>query len=577
MPVHEEMPDLASPTKFHHWLTQRISRGDESDLILEELAQIHSDMSLCRQMIVAYQGGLATERDVFIEECLSVSDARVEAYAQALSSYLRIAERSATQHRYNAPAYHLRPMLEGVLTGLLAASRDPFTREVECALRIALAAAYLLQGRTSEAAQEASKSYYWAERLMIPFATARAKTLLVSVTLADGKIADTLVMANEAIDDPNQTVSSRQYLEHLETSLLVQLGQRESVLKLLKERLCTQPDPIRANAAQLQRQQLILGVGGLGGEVVKTIPEKSAETWLAKSMRCLVKVLGLPRTNQTLAERTDLLNEAINLWKEEEQLRHNWAKLMGRWIVGKAYLLLGRPLGAMSMLSGMDLQGCGWFDLRLLKVGLELEVALHLDCPDVALHSLEDELRTIFTQVRQIPFASAEGLAERLIHWHPVAAAYGALMPDPILELHPIVAAVLQVGSKNRVYGEVIPPTYATELALRSLDVDVRLKKGFVQSDPGGGRYKKSMLLNTYGEVDFWRPAISAARIVYGLVKAGHLERARAVYTEFGVTPKSDAGYIMMALVQDIEACIEKLLNGTLTPSSYAEVVGELL
>ncbi len=292
-------------------------------------------------------------------------------------------------------------------------------------------------------------------------------------------------------------------------------------------------------------------------------------------MRCLVRTLSLPRTSQTLDERSSLLQQAISLWQEEDQLRYSWARFMGRWIVGTSYLLIGRPAGAASMIAGLDFKNCQWFDLRLLKLGLELEIALHLDSPDVTVRPLEDQLREVFEDARRMPFASPEGLAERLIHWHPLAAAYGALMPDPVYELHPVIPAVLQLGSKNRVYEQVIPPTYATELALRSLDFDLRLKTSFVQSDPGGGRYKKSMLLTKYGEVDFWRPAISAANLAYGLVKAGHIERARAVYNEFGIVPQSDAAYVMLPLAQRVDSCVKQLIDGALTPSTFSMTVTE--
>jgi hypothetical protein len=572
----EQMPDLASPTKFHLWLTQHIAEGTAPKAILKELERCQSDMSLCRQMIVAYQGHLVSEREALIEKCLSAEDVRIEAYAQALNSYMRIAERSTQQH-YDAPAFHLRPMLQAALTNLLAVSKDPFTREVECAIRMALGAAYLLQGKNSEAEQQASSSYYWADRLGIAFAVARAKTLLVSVNLASGQVTDTLAMTRATHDDPNQTVTSRLYLECLEAGLLVQLGQRESVLHDLEQRLAASPDPTRNNAVQLQRQKLVLGLGGLDGDIIKTVPETSAETWLAKSMRCLVRACSLPRTSQTLQERNNLLDQAISLWQEEDQLKYSWAKNMGRWIVGKSYMLKGRPLEVVTLLSGLNVDNRQWFDIRLLKLGLELEIALHLDYPDIAVKPLEGKLREVFVEARQVPFASPEGLAERLIHWHPLAAAYGALMPEPIYELHPITSAVLQLGSKNRVYEQIIPPTYATELALRSLDLDLRPQPSFVQSDPGGGRYKKSMLRVKYGEVDFWRPAISAANLVYGLVKAGHVERARAVYNEFGVAPKSDATYIMLPLIQHIDNCINQLIDGTLIPSTYSTAVTESL
>lgn len=568
-------PDLASPRKFHGWLTRRISEGDKPETLLSELSLCQSSMSLCRQLVVAYQGHMEDKREELIQKCLQVDDIRIEAYAQALNSYMRITARSGQHQRYDAPAFYLQPMLEGLRADLLANAKDEFTREVECAIRVALGAAFFLQDKKAEAAREASSSYYWADRLGIDFAVARAKTLLVSLTLTSGKVADSLAMTREGINDANQTITNRRFLEFLEVTSLVRLGQREGVLSALEKQLASSPDPHKINASQLQRQKLILGVGGLDGEIIQSGSGNPAETQLAESLKCLVEYLSLPRSSHTLDQRTDLLCRAIDLWKEENELKDTWTRYMGRWVVGKAYSLLGRPRESDIVLAGLKVMDHQWFDLRLLRLGLNLELALNLAYPDIVLQPLEDQLRDIFVAARQTPFASPEGLAERLIHWCPVAAAYGAVMPDPIYELRPGVAAVLRVGNKNRIYDRLIPPTYAVELALRSMDFDHRLGASFVQSDPGGGRHKKAVLMTTYGEVNYWRPAISAASLVYGLVKAGHMGRARAVYSEFGVVPQSNATYVMLPLAQNIDSFVKQLIDGVLNPTTFSAVVTE--
>ena len=525
-------------------------------------------------MNVAHWSNLVEERDSLVEQCLGSRDIRVETYALSITAYIKVARFTPEHDAYHTLAHNYYPMLETYLEQLLEQGRDPLTREVEAMLRGALALCYFHCDAFPASIKHASQAIFWADHVGASFCTTRAKSLLISVQSETGSVVSALSLTEKELDNDASNFVTRRFHERAHAILLYYLGHNVKPLKILKDASLRYDSPTHQPIrAEIMRQSCLLGIGGLDGDIVQAFPHLDEERWVTSSLRCLLRAVGLPRTNQNLKERELHLGEAINIWDEDKQYKQLWHKVLGRWVVGLAQLRLGKPLLALNALESIAIEDTQWLDLRLLVAGLRLEIALNLHRPELSTEPYEKDLLTVFRDARALALASEEGLCERLMFWHPLAAAYAALLPDAPVALQPASRAVLRVGVSNTVYELTLPPTYAAELALRSIDFDLRSQLRFVQADPGSSRYRRGDLLTRRGEISYWRPSLSAVSLIYGLVKAGRRDQANVLYHEYGVTPTSTAEYVMLPQLEHIGRSVSKLLSGSQSLEEFTTAV----
>lgn len=557
-------PNLASPKLFHSWLQERLSENIPVSHLLTSLRTVQSELSLCRQMNLTHFTNYGERRD-YVEPCIQSMDTRVEAYALGLESYIKIAQHDSGGDGYNASATDLLPMLQGVLDDLRVVPRDPFTQEIESTLRVSIGLGHFFNRDFELAAKEASRALFLADHIGAAFCITRARSLLISISAETGQVGEAIVLLHAEEGNAQRSTVAKSFHERAHATMLYQLGHNRKPIEMLeRDALLYDHGHDQPCASELQRQKCLLGIGGLEGDVVQAFPNYAIEQWITRSMRCLIKAGALPRTNQNLRAREVLLRRAVDIWREDRNAKHAWASELGRWVVGFSQLWLGSPSQALGAIFNSQVKQTQWLDLRLLIAGLGLESSLHIVNPEASVEHYEDCLRRVFNEARSLNSASPEGLAERLMHWHPLAAAYLTLLPDPIIELQSATRAVLRVGASNNIYNLVLPPTYAAELVLRALDYDLRPSPKFVQADPGPSRHKRADMLVKHGEVNYWRPSVSAVSIIYGLIKAGHRDQAHAVYHEYGVAPYSNAEYAMLPLVEHLNTSVGKLLMGRL-------------
>ncbi|OWL94841.1 hypothetical protein CBQ26_14125 [Deinococcus indicus] len=326
--------------------------------------------------------------------------------------------------------------------------------------------------------------------------------------------------------------------------------------------------------SMMQRNAALWGIGGLTGEVPPTALGEEPFGWITEAMRALMMATATPREGKEADERAAYFAAALQICgqSDDDGLRiYQWQHAFVKWVSATAHLGRGEFSSAAGVLERLGDLPDELLDVRVLSLGAGLELALSWAAPeDFSVATFESKLRQVFAEADKRRYASAPGLAKLLQRWHPTAAAYLALMPDPIGACSFAVRHVMKVGQQNLVFDDVtLPPVYACDLVLRALDFDLRRDFSFIQSDPGGSRRKKKDLLQQVGEVTLWRQPISAVRIAYGLLShrndTYHF-RARSILVTYGIRPTTTALYPMMGTLEEVERATRDLLEGNLTP-----------
>lgn len=299
---------------------------------------------------------------------------------------------------------------------------------------------------------------------------------------------------------------------------------------------------------------------------------------MVESLRKLLQADSLRKVNQALKTKDQLIQSAVDTCRNVSFFVSPWYEFLHRWIVAKAYQGLGKPVLATSQIGQHKVANREMLDLRVLFAGLRLELALSPYLPDLSPARAEQELREVFADASTIPHASRSGLAQLLQRWHPVAAAYAAVMPDPIPELEFATEAILEAGERCQVYGLPMPPVYAGELILRSLGWDSRKDRGFTQSPLNKREIaQRDALASQYGAVPYWRPVVSGMQLVFCLAKAGqgrkeYAQAAQRVVQSYGLLPNSKNGYAQHELGL-VHTGVLGLTSGAISAQDFAGMV----
>ncbi|MGL4608765.1 MAG: hypothetical protein ACRCYY_03635 [Trueperaceae bacterium] len=549
---------LENPGAFHNWYREENSKRSSDELLTMIISET-SDVSLIRQLNVVIWSSRRDRYEKIRDQAFQSKNLLVEAYAVAVDSYLDITGSLRTKGDPTQTATSYLAMLQNYQTRLTLTEQTPLCREVQTMVHVTTGLAFFFLQKFDDCAQEASQAIFWAKKYDAIYMLSAANSLLLATYSNSGQNERALefirLLKENHQDQGNIVYQNKAYAE-----LLFYLGHTHESINLLEK--CLQdfsPKPILGVHSALLRSQLLLGIGGLDTE---NDDADQTHSWIVDSTKCLVKYQGLPRTSQTLNERITLLQKCSDIWQKHRNLKLDWGTHIGIWIATTSFLWQRHFSNAKSTIDLVNekIYETEWLDLRILLIGAKLELALKSQKNEFDIHLLEKQLTNIFMTARALEFGSSEGLAERLLYWHPLAAAYGALMPNGIEDLQEATRALLRIGKRNICYGETIPPAYAAELALRSLGFDEW--PNFSQAEIGKGRLKRNVLQGKWGNTTYVKPALSIVPIVYGLVKSGHLDQAKSVYIEYGVTPHTKSEYAMLPLLDRIDELLRSLVTG---------------
>jgi tetratricopeptide (TPR) repeat protein len=503
------------------------------------------------------------------------SDTR--AFADALLTYLILRDSRAEQRWDDlGAAPRFIPALKAILNELHAREQQTsLGLEAEARLHLVIANVFQQVAEFENAERHASHALILAETLDLPITRETAVTFMTCSLLGMGRLSESLdIMSGElrraeALSSPSKDENERLYAETLFT-----LGDHYGALDILDRLQYVSPENTWAHATATLFRSLI----GEDPRLDASPPEyewSSLYNWLQDIMSLLVHYGSLPHLNPLASEREASLRRVIQLSQPGKKFRDPWNHVYELWVRSLAYLHLGETGMAGITVGNYQVKFREWLDMRLVLAAIRLELALQLRDPQIqSARKSEDELRSVFEDAKTIPSASREGLAQRLQRWHPTVAAYCSVMPDPIPELLTSSDMILRIkGPTCTAYGLQFPAVYAAELVLRSLRLG---DKQFIQAPLNKGQIcQREQLLGRYRNADYWRPVVSGAHLVFGLMKAGegrpkHHIAAQRVASDFGITPQTRAAYAAgyMELVED---SIKKLLSGTMNPESFAE------
>lgn len=465
-----------------------------------------------------------------------------------------------------------------------------FAREVACAIRQALGVGYHKEERYDDAKMHVSRGKYVADRLDAPYCIERAKTLSIGLFGATGDAIDALKLLQEPNEnEAAQGVVIQAYFARARAFFASQLGNLDDAVNTLERHLTvvreSNPDTSElregselATASELQRINLFWGTGEHDKPLILTGNPAEIEGQLSTSLQKLLEALATAPFGHSLKKRRELFERALEPWSEPRQpWKFMWARSIGCWVQSFVHLQLGHPELAKNFAQGIEYPTDQSLDLRLLEAGANLEICLDINFRDTSddVRRWLQKLQDVFVHARNEPMASPEGLAYLLMFWHPAAAAFAALVPGGIRELSGAVAAVLEVGARNRAYDIQLPAVLATEWGLRALGYDIHASVKFDQADIGGGRTRRDQLVIKRRDFTYYRPVVSSVSIIYGLARLGELERAKGIYTQYGVVPKarSDSQYVMLPLLANIDKCVEALLYWDMPIDNFAEEI----
>lgn len=565
--------DLGSSQIFQDWFLEQLEDSIPPEKIVEALEALGTTEAYIRALIVSYWR-TTPQMERLIKHGLSMNDAVANETAKGFAVY----RRSIKILQEGGPQMHvrvaeMRGALDFALDRLGKLPMSDLVMEAQIGIYIPLSVLALNEQDFDQAIRFASQALFIAEEMNAAVSTARARAILISCHSTAGHVETTAALVQD--DRKKGFRYSWRYTELVLANSLYILGnyvEAESILTSLAERT-DGAYQVRAHS-MMQRNAALWGIGGLTGEVPPTALGEEPFGWITEAMRALMMATATPREGKEAEERAAHFATALHICEQSDDdgLRiYQWQHVFAKWVRATAYLGRGEFSSAAGVLERLDALPDEMFDVRVLSLGAGLELALSWAAPeDFSVAKFESKLRKVFAEAEKIRYASAPGLAKLLQRWHPTAAAYLALMPDPITACAFAVRNVMKVGQQNLVFDDVtLPPVYACDLVLRALDFDLRRDFSFIQSDLGGSRRKKKDLLQQVGEVTLWRQPVSAVRIAYGLLShrndVYHF-RARSVLATYGIRPTTTALYPMIGTLEAVERATRDLLEGNLTP-----------
>jgi tetratricopeptide (TPR) repeat protein len=563
------VPDLTDGHLYETWLQTQHAAGTPLNDTVTLLADVGTPIATLRAATLALDlPGTDSSTARLLALRARLSDSRdVAAFADAVLAYSALRD---ARRKERASKRAGSPLL---LPGLLATLESLQTRtktsslglEAEAWLHVVIGIAYQFQGDFSAARQHSSQALLLAETLRLPITRGVAINGMACALIGLGNLNQSVGMLKEEVSSFNSADSPAtvEELERFMADALFSLGNHQEAISIL-ERLAYRkphlswPQPLASLFRCL--------IGEVVGDPTQDYEWAGMYRTVTEAVTLLVQVGGLD--HRQAAERERALRRILDLTRPDGSMREPWSRVMEAWARTLAFYWLGEHGRAAATIRDVQVPPPGheeYFDLRVLVSGLRLELALQL--ADVAHDSprrCEDALRAVFKDASRLPHADPVGLAERLKRWHPLAAAYAAVMPAPIPVLADGVDMVLRLRGTSSAYGLPLPATYAVEIILRSLRLSAQ---HFVHAPLNKMQIaQRDALKAKRGGVSYWRPVIPGAHLAFGLLKSGegrpeYLQAAQGVAADFGIVPITKAAY-GQAQIEVIHIEMNRLLSG---------------
>lgn len=578
--IAKPLPTLEDSAEFQHWALEQNRAGNLGNSIKQILILEQGDhLATFRAACLGQWFVKPNSYRELMWQSFSATNPAVSSQAQSFLVLLDF-----VQNRNNAP--YCMTLLEDLLDRLNQLPLDSLVGEAKAAVLTNLGLIKSASHFNTESKRLATQAIFLSRHFGLPISEMRAQNLLIQSNLLGGSVSDALGLIHESLSQGVEDQHAATYQHTSYAAGLAHLGGIEQAVEWLNHESF---NPINELAVTSLRQWFTClgGIEDLETPVEEQYQPNANVRWLVYTLRELLRLRTLPRTNRFIEQTRDYLRSALTAACTAEVFTSNWYLLLNRWLISLIQQRQGKSVLSVQSLAGLPAPAREWLDVRVLLGGLRLEQALDLNLPFLEIEPAEQELLEVFRDAEGIPMASPAGLADLLAFWHPLAAAYLALTTPNLPHLKNATDPILRLGSKNAAAGVSVSPALAGELLLRSVGLDLIEGQPLTQVKLGAGErgnFREEILRFNRGPNILHHSPISAIQLAYGLKKhpknSLHNQLAWPIVKQYGMVPKSPLNTAPSELqmrVGTLEALGVDLLNDQLNPEEFAKGVLSLV
>ncbi|MBZ9750126.1 hypothetical protein K7W42_04530 [Deinococcus sp. HMF7604] len=316
--------------------------------------------------------------------------------------------------------------------------------------------------------------------------------------------------------------------------------------------------------------QSIFGVQNLDTPHLPFTGRFTGYQWMADALQVLAALYALEPLRSRTPEKQRLANQITEQLKVDLRGFSDDDRCFAMWLLSTAHLNTQNYGLARQSLSGLPSLHAEQLLTRTLLAAARLELALQPGFYEVeTIVRTEQDLRSIFSAAERLTYASPERLASAVQRWHPVAATYLAVMPDPIPAFHASAQAIIQIRSACSAYSLTLPPLYVAETVLNVFGYDVNAELNAAM------RRQRNALQGSAGEARMWLRIVPAAQLTYGLLKAAeehgsaeHRAAAERTAASYGLLPSLRSEFAEFELDRLTQA-FHRWLRGQTTHTGF--------
>lgn len=566
--------DFRNTAQFHSWLASANQEFSFEDIYLYLKEHASNDLGRARLFFVSYLADHRANGLEIARELLGAKDFAVRAYAQGYLSYQDLNANLPDFKRADCIKY--RNAINLQLQEIRQFGEGHFVQEAEIMLRLVLAKTFHFEGEHQQAREQASYAAVVADQIGAKYCVSMCNSILVMIDVADGANTSVIQLIETEQVNPYRVLGGS-YQNRLLAYAQFQMGNIEEAfnsIAMARDYLAINNIPIRENEVLLSYFETLFH--SILGQKIGSAEHftKYPGAFIIKLYNELISAISLPRDSKSSGEQTLHYTRVIELAEFNKRVETDWGQAHRVYCSAYAYYHQGHYVLALNHLNSISVSDTEWYFIRARLAALKLELALmpRLNANPEHLFDAHVELHKVFDTLNKASF-SIEALVQQLVHWHPLAAAFMALHPKPIIHLKSAINAVLRVGKQNSIYNNSLRPVLASEFVLRALHFDLRKNIVFNQASGPQIAEQRRALMTQYHDVEFARSYISAINIIYGLMQMRHEGTARQISEIFGIVPEVNASYKMLPLLDEVERVTKDLLDGVLTSEEFASIL----
>jgi tetratricopeptide (TPR) repeat protein len=579
--------DVADPRTWDAWwLNVRDTRNPA--LVFAELMALNSPEAAFRAAEVA-----------FIADDI---EAAREAGLKALYSNRRVVQLGATAFlayvecvglsREVGCADHAGPgqVLESV-RGALAAiqalpDRDAFTLEVQARTTAYLAKVHAYRKEYADAANRYGEALVMARALRLEQLQGfvESKQFVASVSL--GRLNSSLTQLPAILARPGLVADRVHDYRLMEAVSLFALGACDRALATLEGMVVFAADPDHV-PGMVQLLRLLEGIEAADSTPIDSYIEGHHHRWLRHALLHLARASELRAPGADRAAFQGALMACLEECRRDDQVYDEEMTAWRGWIRGLCHHWLGQHQLAAQHLGRVRFSTEEMLDLRLMLAALKLEVCLSpSELPSEPIIETVNEIRAVFALAEQLSFASSNGLARRMQRWHPTAAAFCAVLPEPVEALLEARAGILDLraanGVQDQAHGVSLPPQVVLEVILNAWGLQSKTLGLRLPNLSEDQAFRRNKLKSRTGNAVHWRTPVSASVLAFGMVQVFEATKdeayrfaAMAISLEFGVVPDGKTVLAKRELEQ-LRDHLQGLIEGRITTRGFVSNIHRL-